>query len=166
MNEDSADEQKLFTVEEANAALPLVQAIVRDVVQVSHEIVERRERLGQIRGGRKPKPGDPYSEELSQIEESLEAERAKLYEYAEELRELGVELKDGLTGLVDFRCLMDGRVVYLCWKLGEAEVLHWHELDAGFSGRKPLTADVGATHDACGHEASGGDASHRGDTAD
>lgn len=176
MDESSADEQRLFTVEEANASLPLVQAIVRDVVRVSHEIVERRERLGQIRGGRKAKPGDPYSEELAQIEESLEQERAKLYEYAEELRELGVELKDGLTGLVDFRCLMDGRVVYLCWKLGEPEVLHWHELDAGFSGRKPLTADVGAALDECGHEAgghgtesrgaAGDDSSHRGDVHD
>lgn len=168
MDESSADEQRLFTVEEANSTLPLVQAIVRDVVRVSHEIVERRERLCQVRGGRKPKPGDPYSEELAQIEESLEQERAKLYEYAEELRELGVELKDGLSGLVDFRCRMDGRVVYLCWKLGEPEVLHWHELDSGFSGRRPLTADVGAAHEECGHEADGSetagdDSSHRGD---
>ncbi len=142
MGERPAAGPKLFTVEEANAALPLVQAIVQDVVAVSQEIVERRERLSQIKGDRKPTAGDPYGDELAQIEEELEKERGRLYEFAAELRELGVELKDGLTGLVDFPSRMEDRVVYLCWKLGETEVLHWHELDAGFSGRHPLTADA------------------------
>jgi hypothetical protein len=140
----SAGRQKLFTVEEANAALPLVQAIVKDVVRVSHDIVERRERLCQVRAGRKPTSGDLYAEELAQTEQDLEQERARLYEFAGELRELGVELKDGLIGLVDFPSRVDDRIVYLCWKLGEPEVLHWHELDEGFSGRKSLTADIAA----------------------
>ena len=157
MSERPNQGRKLFTVEEANAALPLVQAIVRDVVRVSHDIVDRRERLAQIRGGRKPTAGNPYDDELVQIEEGLEQERAKLYEFAGELRELGVELKDGLVGLVDFPCLMDRRVVYLCWKMGEAEVLHWHELDAGFSGRKALVvgaaADAGSDGSADSHDA-------------
>ena len=148
MSERPAAGPKLFTVDEANAALPLVQAIVQDVVAVSQEIVERRERLSQIKGDRKPTAGDPYGDELAQIEEELEKERGRLYEFAAELRELGVELKDGLTGLVDFPSRMEDRVVYLCWKLGESEVLHWHELDAGFSGRHPLTADAVVTPDA------------------
>lgn len=139
--------RKLFTVEEANSMLPLVQRIVEDVVAVSQDIVERRERLAQIKGGRRSETRDPYSEELAQVEDELEKERARLYEYADELRELGVELKDGLIGLVDFPAQMDERVVYLCWKLGEPEVLHWHELDAGFSGRQALTAAAGTAAD-------------------
>jgi hypothetical protein len=139
--------RKLFTVEEANAMLPLVQRIVEDVVVVSKDIVERRERLAQIKGGRRSESHDAYSEELAQIDDELEKERARLYEFADELRELGVELKDGLTGLVDFPSAMDDRVVYLCWKLGEPEVLHWHELDAGFSGRQALTAAAGTAAD-------------------
>ena len=43
-------------------------------------------------------------------------------------------------GLVDFPSRLDGRTVFLCWRLGEPEVLHWHELDAGFAGRQPLVA--------------------------
>ena len=58
----------------------------------------------------------------------------------EELRDLGVEPKNGPEGLVDFPSLLDGRVVYLCWKLDETEVAHWHEIDGGFAGRQPLTA--------------------------
>lgn len=142
-------ERKLFTIEGANAALPLVRAIVQDVVELSHEMVDRRERLVALRSGRVGERKDVYSEELAQVEQELEKSRAKLYEYADELRALGVELKDGLIGLVDFPALHDDRVVYLCWKLGESEVAHWHELDAGFSGRRSL-ADFAAAVDSGG----------------
>lgn len=50
----------------------------------------------------------------------------------------GVILRDPETGLVDFPSRREGRVVYLCWKLGEDEIAHWHEVDSGFGGRKPL----------------------------
>ena len=132
--------RKLFTVESANAVLPLVKAITGDLVQLSREVIERRERLALLTGGRNAKSKDLYSEELAQIEEELEKDTERLYAYVEELRELGVEPKDGPEGLVDFPSMMDGRIVFLCWKLGETEVLHWHELDAGFRGRQSLTA--------------------------
>src|SRR5258707_388948 len=117
---------KLFTVEQANQALPLVRAIVKDLVDLSREVIERRQRLAALQGDRPRKSGDVYSEELRQVEEEVERDTERLQEYAEELRALGVEPKSGLEGLVDFPSMMDGRVVYLCWKLGEPEVLHWH----------------------------------------
>ncbi|MBX3415882.1 MAG: DUF2203 domain-containing protein [Pirellulales bacterium] len=132
---------KLFTLEEANATLPLVRAIVTDLSRLSRELVDRRERLALLRGSRELEPGDPYSAELAQIEDELEKDRGELQGYIDELRQLGVEPKNGIEGLVDFPCHMDGRVVYLCWRLGEPEVLYWHELDAGFAGRQTLTAD-------------------------
>jgi hypothetical protein len=133
---------RLFTIEQANAALPLVRAIASDLSQLSREVIERRERLSQLRRGREQQRSfGLYSEELSQIEEELEKDTERLQEFVDELRALGVEPKNGPEGLVDFPSLVDGRLVYLCWKLGEAEVLHWHELDAGFAGRQPLTAD-------------------------
>ncbi len=146
MSDDPFQGRKIFTVEAANASLPLVRAIVTDLAQLSREVVDRRERLalllaGRERGANAPN-GDPYGEELSQIEEELEKDSQHLQEYVDELRQLGVEPKNGPEGLVDFPARIDGRPVYLCWKLGEAEVLHWHDLDAGFRGRQPLTADT------------------------
>jgi len=47
-------------------------------------------------------------------------------------------LKDYFTGLVDFPSRLDGREVYLCWRFGEDEIAHWHELDAGFAGRQKI----------------------------
>ena len=56
-----------------------------------------------------------------------------------ELEDLGVQLKDFDRGLVDFPSLRDGRVVLLCWQLGEGDELEWwHDMDTGFGGRTPL----------------------------
>jgi hypothetical protein len=131
---------KLFTVEQANAALPLVRAIASDLARLSREVTERRERLALLSGRRNNNSQDFYTEELAQIEEELEKDAEQLEVYVEELRALGVEPKSAPEGLIDFPSMMDGRIVYLCWKLGESEVVHWHELDAGFAGRQSLAA--------------------------
>lgn len=131
---------RLFTIEQANAMLPLVKAICSDLATLARDVMERRHRLALLTAGRELKPGDPYSDELTQMEGDLERDAVRLQEYVAELRELGVEPKGAVEGLVDFPCELDGRVVYLCWKLGEPEVLYWHDLETGFSGRQPLTA--------------------------
>jgi hypothetical protein len=140
MSTDEYRPVKIFTVKEANATLPLVRAIAGDLAQLSQEVMDRRTRLAHLLGDRQPTAGDLYSEELAQIEEELQKDTRRLQEYVDELRHLGVEPKGGPEGLVDFPSLMDGRLVYLCWKLDESEVVHWHELDAGFGGRQSLTA--------------------------
>ena len=131
---------RIFTLEQANATLPLVRAIATDLAQLSREVIERRERLSLLLAGRDATRQDLYSQELAQINEELEKDGERLYGYVEELRQLGVEPKNGPEGLVDFPAMIDGRLVYLCWKLGEPEILHWHELDAGFRGRQSLVA--------------------------
>jgi hypothetical protein len=114
--------KKYFTAEQANATLPLVRAIVRDITRLA----ESQDRMG-------PEP---------EAEEALRQERERLAECVAELAELGIELKDPYSGLIDFPSLREGREVYLCWKLGEPEVEYWHELDAGFAGRQKLNADA------------------------
>lgn len=141
MSSESDEPKKLFTVEQANGCLPLVRAIVKDLAELSRDVIERRQRLTHLLAGRqRTSAEDFYSSELAQIEEELEKDNLRLQEYVEELRALGVEPKNGPEGLVDFPAMLDGRLVYLCWKLGEPEVMYWHDLDAGFRGRQALTA--------------------------
>ena len=129
---------KAFTVDEANRMLPLVRAIVADLVQLSGEVSDRRHRLNHLLSGREVESRDVYSDELVDVERGLRRDTQRLREYVEELRQLGVESRGG-EGQVDFPAFMDGRRVYLCWKYGEDEVQHWHEVDAGYAGRQPLT---------------------------
>ncbi len=134
-------QRKIFTPAEANATLPLVRAIVSDLVDLSCELTERRQRLSMLVGGKAGNSHDPYHEELVQVQKEMEKDTARLREYVEELRALGVEPKGGTQGLVDFPALLNGRKVYLCWKLGESRVLFWHDLEAGYAGRQPLRPD-------------------------
>jgi hypothetical protein len=131
---------RLFTVREANAALPLVRAITQDLVRDACDLVDRRDRLQVLLAGRRLTVGNPYDDELAQMGEDLERDANRIREYIEELEQLGVELKSATDGLVDFPGILEGRHVYFCWKLGEAEVSHWHEIDAGFASRKPLAS--------------------------
>jgi hypothetical protein len=146
MTVDTYEPSRVFTIAEANAMLPLVRAITRDLVLMSREVIDRHERVEHLKAGREITSGDPYDEELAQIEDELAKDRKRLHEFVEELRQLGVEPKSGVDGIVDFPAMFDGELVYLCWKLDEAEILYWHALDGGFNARQPLaTATVGGS---------------------
>lgn len=119
-----------FTLSEANRSLPLVTRIVRDIVQCHQASMELQGRI------------DVFGEESAKALE-LTRRRDLLLEqlgnYVDELAFIGAELKDPETGLVDFPARLDGREIYLCWRLGETTVSHWHELHGGFSGRQPVS---------------------------
>ena len=138
---------KTFTIEEANAALPLVRAIVTDLAHLSQDVNDRRQRVGFLLNNRERNENDPYWQELAAVEATLGEDSSRVREYVDELRQLGIEPEIADEGVVDFPGKLEGRSVYLCWKLGEDEVLHWHELDGGFQSRRPLTADAGASSD-------------------
>lgn len=131
--ESGEREMKIFTVAEANALLPRVRKIVSRI-QNSHKAISRhREHAKKAAqaaelGGGGIDGGVFYAESL-----------AKLTLAMSDLERLGVQLKDFERGLVDFPSLRDGKVVLLCWQMGEGDELEWwHDLDAGFAGRTPL----------------------------
>jgi len=136
--------KKLFTPAQANAMLPLLRSILRDVTSLAHELHDRQERLQSTKsGGTALSPA--HREEMEQMEGEFERGRERMHDSLDELDNLGIELKDPFNGLVDFRAMMDGREVYLCWRLDEPEVAHWHELNTGFAGRQKLMAPA-ASH--------------------
>jgi hypothetical protein len=73
------------------------------------------------------------------------AEKARAWEDGwAAVERLGALVKDPRIGLIDFFGRVEGRVVFLCWKWDEPEIAHYHELDEGFAGRKPLVGAVRA----------------------
>jgi hypothetical protein len=132
--------RKLYTVEEANAMLPLLRVILRDITTLANELrgpYERLVRLQEAEG-----LDEAHKEEVHQLVDEFERGQEKLNEYEQELEKLDVELKDYYTGLIDFRHLKDGKEVYLCWRMDEPEVSHWHDLNTGFSGRQKIAPPV------------------------
>ena len=136
--------KKYYTPEEANAALPLVRAIIRDITSLAHDLRDRHERLQHLRPSGPTAVSEAHREELDQARAEIETGKGRMQELEKELKQLGVELKDYFGGLIDFPSWMDGREVYLCWRQGEAEVSHWHETDTGFAGRQKLRVNAGA----------------------
>ena len=124
---------KLFTVEEANELLPLVRPKLEKIRGLYKKIASFREPVKAA--AEAAKTGGGGMENASLYVESL-YEIGKL---TTELHRLGVELKDYSRGLIDCPSLKNGRVVLLCWQLGEVEKIEWwHETEAGFAGRQPL----------------------------
>jgi hypothetical protein len=124
---------KIFTLQEANALLPNVRTIVtkiqrahRQVARFGDEAKKAAEAAEQGGGG--IADGVAYAFVLTELTMQVS-----------ELEALGVQLKDFERGLVDFPSLREGRIVLLCWQLGEGDELEWwHDVDAGFAGRTPL----------------------------
>jgi hypothetical protein len=129
--------QRLFTVEEANAMLPVVRELVAEIQAKKQELdglsgelealLERASGNGHDSAAR----AVPLRAATAKAASELESLLAKL-------QATGCEPKGIEDGLVDFPSEREGRVVYLCWKMGEEDIRYWHELDTGFPGRQPL----------------------------
>lgn len=124
---------KLFTLEEANEMLLVVRPILEKIRSRHHLIASLREAAREAakaaeNGGGGMQGGSRYVQTLYEI--------GKL---TLEIDSLGVQLKDYSRGLIDFPAWRDGRVVLLCWQLGEGDRIEWwHDVEAGFAGRQPL----------------------------
>ena len=113
-----------FTVERANAALPYVQRVVRDITRAYRQIVKLRRALEARR--------------QTALEDRYEQAMDRLGDLVDELHLVGVELRDFEKGLLDFPAWYDGREVMLCWRLGEDRIGYYHEVEAGSAGRQPV----------------------------
>jgi hypothetical protein len=129
--------KRRFTLEQANRALPLVRRVVADLVRTHAAVVKLQRDLERGPGG--GKDGKNAKEVPPAQQQQLDAAMNRLEDFEEELSEIGCELKDYQLGLIDFVGRHQGRDVCLCWKLGEDKVAYFHEQDAGFAGRQPVS---------------------------
>ena len=115
-------ELKYFTPTEAKKTLPLVKRIVKDILDTSNEMRLIADEIG----GKAEE--DPRIQRLADDIEN----------FMSELEEIGCYFKDWnfQIGLVDFPAIIEGKEVFLCWKSDEDEIMYYHEMEAGFAGRK------------------------------
>jgi hypothetical protein len=134
-----AEGQRLFTVEEANELVPALQLLFGRLAQVKTELEPVIQALGgaEVALGLLKREIDA-PEDHEEEAEALQRLAAEIAAAAERINELGCVVKDLDSGLVDFYSVVDGEPALLCWQFGEPAVTHWHSLEEGFAGRKPI----------------------------
>jgi hypothetical protein len=153
--------RRIFTVGEANALLPHLRDVLGKIQELRSLVGERTDQLKilDVIWGRKiAEPENPDHREFRTHRRVIGGAVEQIERLIrEEILALGVRFPQGGLehGLLDFPTVLDGRWVYLCWRLGEDELLAWHELDGGFAGRKPLTPELARRMGADGDEGLG-----------
>jgi len=130
---------KTFTIDEAQSLLPLLEALLKRAIEgkqaaekIESDLSELARRI-YLSGGMKV-------DAVSVIKQrgELEEHMKRVRETITEIDEIGVQVKDLDSGLLDFPCRLDDQVVLLCWRMGETSIEHWHTMEAGFKGRQPV----------------------------
>jgi hypothetical protein len=139
---------RFYLLDDANAMLeelePILLALQEQrlqLIELRDQVLEAEGAIGDDAGGSGP-ASDPESAEST---EELRLTRLRMQGLIDQMQAgvarldaAGVVLRDIESGLVDFPALVNGRQVWLCWRLGEDEVGWWHELSTGVAGRQPI----------------------------
>jgi len=142
--QEQAVQQRIFTISEVNALIPALSSLVgeqlREQSEIEHGLAELMRLTGEPPRSLEPSGND--SGEVNRLKVDLRT-RISRYETGWQcVQRWGGVVKDPQTGLVDFYGRVDGKLVWLCWRYGEDSLGYYHELTAGFSGRRPLSAEV------------------------
>ena len=125
------DEERIFTVAEAQSLLPRLRTLLEELSQEWKRISALNPEIQKARDNASlngySKFGVEYVESVSHLMSLIH-----------EIKDMGVLLKDADKGLCDFPYIKAGRMVYLCWQLGEDTIRYWHDVETGFAGREPL----------------------------
>jgi len=134
---------RTFTLDEAQSLLPVLESLLRTAI-AAKKTIEEFETEQQALNHRIFLNGGTFLDVVPVARRK--AERAKAEQRAKdalaEIDAIGVQVKDLDIGLLDFPCEVDGRIILLCWKLGEKAITHWHGVSEGFAGRKPVDEKI------------------------
>ena len=129
----------LFSVEKASELARSLAPQLEALVALRGELGRIESRLGilalTLAGA---SAGNPDTEEARELERRRSELARRLRAGLEAIHAHGCVVKDLDQGLLDFYSLVGDRMIFLCWKLGEPEIAHWHTLDGGFATRQPL----------------------------
>lgn len=129
---------RVFTPDEANAALDHIRPIAEEMVRRSQVLAEAQIRQAELVAQIAGNGGDLAPGEVRAAAQEVTSAAEDVADCVRRLTDAGVQVKDLGEGLVDFPSRRGDEDVLLCWKVGEPEIGFWHGLEEGFAGRKPL----------------------------
>jgi hypothetical protein len=133
------DMPRTFTVAEAETLLPVLESLLRSAI-AAKALIEEVDAEQQELANRIFLNGGMMVDVVKVARRKAEREKAlqRAKDAVAEIDATGVQVKDLDIGLLDFPCLVGEEVILLCWKLGEKGITHWHGVEEGFRGRKPI----------------------------
>jgi hypothetical protein len=131
--------ERTFTLDEAQALLPVLESLLRTAMSAK-TIVEEGDTEQQALQHRVFLNGGMFLDIVPLARRKAERAKAeqRVKDALAEIDSIGVQVKDLSIGLLDFPCDVEGQIILLCWKLGEKSITHWHGVQEGFAGRKPI----------------------------
>ena len=141
-----------FSFHSANAMLPLVRSIAKDVHQLLKTISDTKERLAAINvtkpkssrssSLKDPSKKTPYSKEVESIIATVDQKQVRLDDCVKELEDLNLVAPEVDRPFVDFPAIYDDKDVCLCWKIGDDRILHWHLPSETCGKRRPVDLNL------------------------
>jgi hypothetical protein len=134
---------RIFSLDEAQMLLPILESLLRQAIQ-SKKLIEDVDAELQATAHRVFLNGGTMLNVVHLARRKADREKAirRIKDALGEIDATGVQVKDLDIGLLDFPCKVEGEVLLLCWKLGEAGITHWHSAHEGFAGRKPIDGRI------------------------
>lgn len=135
---------KTFTLDEAQALLPVLESLLGRAIDAKDAATELEEQQTELMRRILLSGGllvDKAAVKRRKITLAALIQRAR--DSVEEINAIGVQVKDIDIGLLDFPCVLDGETVLLCWKRGEPRIGFWHRMEDGFAGRQPIDSRFG-----------------------
>lgn len=130
-----------FTIEHAEKLVPKLRGLLRKAIHLNRQLqalhAESLVNQEEIQVETEDQ-NIRYQFEVVKNHEQLHELTEDFYDSVEQIENLGCVIKDLEQGLIDFPSQFEGREIYLCWKLGEDRIRHWHEIDAGFDSRQEI----------------------------
>src|SRR5437660_6055200 len=130
---------RTFTLDEAQSLLPVLESLLRTAINAK-KVVDEADAEQQALQHRVFLNGGMFLDIVPLARRKAERAKAeqRIKDALAEIDSIGVQVKDLNIGLLDFPCEVEVQIILLCWKLGEKAITHWHGLQEGFAGRKPI----------------------------
>ena len=130
---------RFYAIDEANGVLPDVERILAALRDQREELIALRDRVVAAAPPEDEAPTPEAAEQIRLLRLGMQGLIDQMQAGVARLVEMDITLRDISTGLIDFPALVSGRPIWLCWRLGEADVAHWHPHDEGYDTRRPLS---------------------------
>ncbi len=130
---------KTFTLAEAESLLPILESLLRTSIEGKKTIETIEAQFEELKSRIFLAGGMTLDIEKAARQRALHDKTVQqVRDAVAEIHAIGVQVKDLDIGLLDFPCQVENEIVLLCWKYGETGITHYHGLEDGFAGRKPI----------------------------